>query len=133
MATITSIIRQENYKVEIRSASGNVLIADEPETLGGKDLGFSPDELLAASLASCTSANLKMYAERKAWDLQEVKTEITLEFLKAENKTVIDRKLVFVGNLGAAQQQRLLSIANACPVHKMLSHSIEIRSEVKEN
>ena len=129
MAKIASSIKRENYKIEIKSPSGNVVIADEPIDMGGMDLGFSPKELLAASLAACTSATLKMYADRKAWDLQEVKIDIELEFIKEENKTVINRKLEFIGNLDEKQRTRLLIVAESCPVHKMLTNSIAINTE----
>lgn len=132
MAKISSSIKKENYRIEITSPTGNVVIADEPIEMGGKDLGFSPKELLASALAACTSATVKMYADRKAWDLQEVKIDIELEFIKEENKTVIIRKLEFIGNLDEAQKSRLLAIANACPVHKILSNSIETNSEVEK-
>lgn len=128
MAKISSNIKKENYKIEIHSPSGNVVIADEPAELGGKDLGFSPNELLAAALAACTSATVRMYADRKEWDLQEVKIDIELEFIKEENKTVINRKIEFIGNLDNTQKSRLLTIANACPVHKILSNPIEINT-----
>ena len=129
MVSISSSIQKEKYKVEIKSPSGNVVIADEPVEMGGKDLGFSPKELLASALAACTSATLRMYADRKEWDLQEVKIDIELDFIKEESKTVIDRKLVFIGNLDDKQKDRLLQIANACPIHKILSNPIEISSE----
>lgn len=132
MAKISSSIKRENYKIEIQSPSGNVVIADEPIDMGGKDLGFSPKELLASALAACTSATLKMYADRKEWDLQEVKIDIELDFIKEENKTVINRKLELIGNLDETQKSRLMAIANACPVHKMLSNPIEINSEVEK-
>ncbi|MDY0089883.1 MAG: OsmC family protein [Flavobacteriaceae bacterium] len=130
MAKITSSIKNEHYKIEIKSPSGNTIIADEPVEMGGKDLGFSPKELLASSLAACTSATVRMYADRKEWDLQEVKIDIELDFVKEENKTVINRKIEFIGNLDEEQKKRLLAIANACPVHKMLSNKVEISSEV---
>jgi len=128
MAKITSSIKSENYKIEIETPSGNQLIADEPIEMGGKNLGFSPKELLASALAACTSATLKMYADRKGWELKEVKTDIELEFLAEENKTVIKRKLEFIGQFDEAQRKRLLAIANACPIHKILSNPIEIHT-----
>lgn len=130
MAKITSTIKKENYKVEIKSPTGNTIIADEPVDKGGKDTGFSPKELLAAALAACTSATVKMYADRKEWDLQEVKTAIELEFITEANKTVINRKVDFIGNLDETQKKRLLAVANACPVHKILSNPIEINTEL---
>ncbi|MCC6835768.1 MAG: OsmC family protein [Cytophagales bacterium] len=132
MAKVTSSIKKENYKIEIKSPSGNTVIADEPENMGGKDLGFSPKELLASALAACTSATVKMYADRKEWDLHEIKINIELDFRASENKTVISRKIGFVGNLDATQKSRLLAIANACPVHKILSNPIEIISQVEQ-
>lgn len=128
MAKITSSIKKENYKIEIQSPSGNVIIADEPIDMGGKDLGFSPKELLASALAACASATVKMYADRKDWDLEEVKISIELDFIPKENRTIINRKLAFIGNLDETQKNRLLTIANACPVHKVLSNPIEINT-----
>lgn len=128
MAKISSVIKKDLYKIEITSPTGNTVIADEPVDIGGKDLGFSPKELLGSALAACTSATLRMYADRKGWDLQEVKIDIDLEFNKDDNKTVINRKLQLAGNLDDAQKERLLVIANACPVHKILSNPIEINT-----
>lgn len=130
MAKVTSSIKTELYKIEIKSPSGNVIIADEPVDLGGKDLGFSPKELLASALAACTNATVKMYADRKAWDLHEVRTDVELDYIKVENKTVVKKKMDFIGNLDAAQKKRLLAIAKACPIQKILSNEIEINSEV---
>jgi putative redox protein len=126
MATISSSIKKEHYKTEINSSSGNTLIADEPTANGGQNLGFSPTEILASALAACTSATLRMYADRKGWELDEVKLSIELTKNEKENITVINRQLELIGNLDAAQRSRLLAIANACPVHKILSNPIEI-------
>lgn len=128
MAQISSSIKNEDYKVKIVSPSGNIVIADEPVEKGGNDLGFSPMELLASSLAACTSATLKMYANRKEWDLQEVKLEIELERDEENNKTSINRKIQLLGNLDEKQRARLLLVANSCPVHKILSNPIKINT-----
>lgn len=130
MARISSSIKKENYRIEITSPSGNVLIADEPIDMGGKNSGFSPKELLASALAACTSGTVKMYADRKGWDLQEVKIDVDLEFIKENNKTEIIKKIELIGNLDEAQRNRLLAIANVCPVHKILSNTIEINSHI---
>lgn len=130
MVTISSSIKNEPCKVEITSPTGNTIIADEPEENGGKDLGFSPNELLASALAACTSATLKMYAGRKGWDLQEVKLDVTLDWVAQDNKTVINRKITLLGALDETQRARLLAIAERCPVHKILTNPIEIHSQL---
>lgn len=130
MIKVNASIGQVPYQVEIKSPSGNTLIADEPFDNGGKNSGFNPKELLASALASCTNVTVKMYANRKAWDLQEIKTEVQLERDEAKNKTIINRKIEFIGNLTEEQRTRLLQVANACPVHKILSNPIEINTSL---
>ncbi|MHA6697218.1 OsmC family protein [Chryseobacterium sp. A321] len=130
MAKIESSIKNQPYKVEIKTPTGNSIVADEPIDKGGKDLGFSPKELLISALAACTSATVTMYAERKQWDLQEVKLEIELEENTAEKKTVIKRNIELLGNLEEDQRTRLLRVAEACPIHKILTGSIEIETQL---
>lgn len=132
MAKISSSIKKELYKIEIKSPTGNAIIADEPVDKGGKDTGFSPKELLAAALAACTSATVRMYADQKKWPLDEVKIDVDLERDEAANQTLISRKIRFIGTLDASQTKRLLAVANACPVHKMLSNPIEINTSIYE-
>jgi putative redox protein len=128
MTKVFSSIGKELYKIEIKSPSGNVVISDEPIDSGGKDKGFSPFELLVSALAACTSATVRMYADRKGWELNEIKTEIEMERDEAANKTTFTRKIDFIGNLSQEQIARLLAVANACPVHKILSNQIEINT-----
>lgn len=130
MVAISSRIKEENFKVEIKSPTGNVVIADEPLSMGGKNLGFSPKELLASALAACTSATVKMYADRKIWNLKEVKLNIELDYIANENKTIVESKIEFIGNLDDVQKERLLAVANACPVHKILSKPVEINTQL---
>jgi putative redox protein len=130
MVSVTASIKKDLYRMEIESPSGNVVIADEPLENGGQDLGFSPAELLIAALGSCTSATLRMYADRKGWDLQEVKIEIDLDRDEKGTKTIINRKLQLFGELDEEQRGRLFQIANACPIHKILTHPIEINTEL---
>ena len=128
MTKINAVIAKELYKIEIKSPSGNILIADEPLEAGGGNEGFSPKELLASALAACTAATLRMYADHKKWDLQEVKLEIELEQNDSKTKTNFIRQLEFIGNLTKEQRARLLAVANACPVHKILTNPIEIQT-----
>ena len=132
MAKVSASIGTEPYKTEITSPTGNTVIADEPVESGGKKLGFSPSELLAASLSACTSATLRMYADRKGWDLKAVSLEVEVERDEEANKTFIHRSLELTGNLDEAQRSRLLAIANKCPIHKILSNPIEIVTELAQ-
>lgn len=125
MAHVKARISQEQYQVKIE-ANGNTIIADEPIEEGGLNQGFNPNELLTASLAACTSITLRMYANHKKWDLQEVHVDVNLEWDKTTNKTTINRNIKLIGNLDDAQRTRLLAVANACPVHKILSNTIQI-------
>jgi len=128
MAKVSSSIKTELYEIEIKSPTGNVVIADEPIDKGGKNSGFSPKELLAASLAACTSATVRMYADQKKWSLEEVKVDVELERNDSANKTIFTRKINFTGMLDESQRKRLMAVANACPVHKILSNPIEINT-----
>lgn len=108
------------------------LIADEPASVGGDNLGPSPYEYLNAALGACTVMTLKMYAERKGWDLQEVFCYVTYsrkhtddlpEDMDIELTGQIDhiqKTLEFVGDLDDKQRQRLKQIASKCPVHRTL-------------
>lgn len=125
MNKITANIGTELYKTEIESET-NLIISDEPKSSGGQDLGFAPNELLASSLAACTAITLRMYANRKGWELTDVKVEVSFETDSLENKFKIVRDIQLLGNLDEDQQARLLIIANKCPIHKILINPIEI-------
>ncbi|RBN50110.1 OsmC family protein [Flavobacterium psychrolimnae] len=125
MNNITANIGTELYKTEIESET-NLIISDEPKSSGGQDLGFAPNELLASSLAACTAITLRMYANRKGWELTDVKVVVSFETDSLENKFKIVRDIQLLGNLDEDQQARLLIIANKCPIHKILTNPIEI-------
>ena len=100
------------------------LIADEPPSNQGEDLGPNPFEYLAAALGACTALTAKLYANRKEWPLEDTDVRVTLT--RQEDLTVFDRKVRFVGNLDQAQRERLLEIVNHCPVHKVLTGRIRV-------
>ena len=117
------------------------LIADEPAGVGGTDLGPSPYGLLSAALASCTTMTLKMYASFKKLDLQSVSAHVTHEKIHAkdcadcESETgridTFHRVVTYEGNLTEAQEQKLLEIADKCPVHKTLHGEIRITTRLE--
>jgi len=125
MEKVKATIHSRHYRTEIIS-EGNKIISDEPVEKGGKGEGFTPGELLCASLASCTSITLRMYADKKEWPLEKLDVEVTLERDEEENISYINRKINFTGNLDVEQKKRLLVIADKCPIHKVLSNQITI-------
>ena len=125
MANVSAVIHKEPYKTEIVSGQ-NKLVSDEPVTNGGKGLGFSPNELLAASLAACTSITLRMYANKKNWALDTIVVDVDFERNEEKKTSDIIRKISFTGNLDTEQKQRLMAIADKCPIHKTLSGQINI-------
>ena len=104
----------------------NRLLADEPEALGGSDLGPRPHELLLAALGACTAMTLRMYADRKAIAL--VNTSVHLTRRKAGEVEEITREITLHGDLDAATRARLMEIADKCPVHRTLTGEIKINS-----
>lgn len=130
MNTISAKIDTRLYRTEITSASGNIVIADEPKEMGGKNLGFSPSELLASSLASCTLITLRMYINRKQWDVSEINVKVDFERDSEQNVSLFTRKIEVIGEVDDKQRQRLETIANSCPIHKTLTHSIEIKTKL---
>ena len=128
------------YTTEIKAGSHH-LLADEPTSLGGNDLGPNPYDLLLASLGACKGITLRMYANRKQWDLQEIKVHLQYNKIhkedceSCEDKTgFIDQikvELEVVGNLDEQQRNRILEISERCPVHKTLMKDILIESKLK--
>ena len=129
MQNVTATILLDHYKTVLQSDT-NTLLADEPVSVGGSDLGFSPDELLASSLAACTAITLRMYADRKKYPLEQIEVTVSVEWDKVNNKTVMHKTLHFSGNLQTEEIQRLRDIADKCPTHKALLNPIEIKTEV---
>ena len=118
----------------------HVLTADEPVAAGGDDAGPGPYELLLMSLGACTSMTLRMYASLKQLPLQQVRVRLYHQKVYAQDCAdcptqerkldQITREIVLVGELSEAQRQRLLEIAERCPVHRTLSSQISIRSSL---
>lgn len=114
------------------------LLADEPLAYGGTNRGLSPYGLLAAGLGACTSMTLRMYARRKGWPLTHVSVDVSHDKVHAQDAltpsaTNIDlfrRKITVTGDLSLDQRQKLLEIADKCPVHKTLEASSRVETEL---
>ena len=124
-------------------AGAHRLQSDEPVAAGGTATGPTPYDLLLAALGSCTSMTVGMYARRKGWPLKSVTVRLrhSREYGKdcavSETSsdamlTVIEREIEFAGHLDHEQRERLLAIADKCPVHRTLTSNIEIRTRLQE-
>ena len=113
------------YATEI-TAGSHRLIADEPVAAGGADAGPAPKEILLSALGACTAITLRMYAQRKQWPLDAVSVELSFGEGSTNDATVIERDIKLSGALDQEQRQRLLQIANSCPLHKILTGSVQI-------
>jgi putative redox protein len=109
---------------------GHAIRADEEAEKGGDDTGATPHELLLAALGSCTAMTLKLYAERKGWPLRDV--HVTLNGANGEGAYSVTRQVAIHGDLDAEQRQRLLEIADRCPVHRTLTGEITIKTTAGE-
>jgi putative redox protein len=140
---VLTSIGEERYTTQITTGKHR-LMADEPEDAGGNDFGPTPYELVLAGLGSCTAITLRMYADRKNWDLKEVDVHLAYEKIHAtdcdscENSSDskldrFTRVIELHGDLDKNQQKRLLEIAEKCPVHRTLTSEISIMTSLKED
>ena len=124
-------------------ASGHALVADEPASAGGTDAGPSPYDLLAAALASCTSMTLKMYAAHKKIGLESATIRVRHDRIHARDcedcETTegridrFEREIVLTGDLTDEQRERMLEIADRCPVHRTLHAEVKVRSALADS
>jgi putative redox protein len=123
------------YRVTLSDPQGHSWFADEPKDKGGSDSAPNPMQMLLSALAACTTVTLQMYAAHKQWPLSGVTADVQLQ--PASNATpaagaassaanTIVRHLVLHGDLSDEQRSRLLQVAQACPVHKLLVGSVAI-------
>lgn len=107
------------------------LIVDEPLEKGGEDLGPAPGDYLCAALASCKAITLRMYLQRKQWNVDEIKVSVNLVLgtSMSSGQNTFYCKLNVKGDLDDEQQKRLLMIANSCPLHKLLSKPNDVITE----
>ena len=137
---ITARIGKTGYVTDIMAA-GHSLVADEPQSMGGSDLGPAPYDLLMAALGTCKAMTLRMYADRKQWPLDDVSVRLNHKKIDAADCDTcqtkegrvdqFDCEIELGGVLDDQQKQRLLQIADRCPVHRTLHSEIVVRSKLK--
>jgi putative redox protein len=122
------------FQAEIQ-VRGGAIIADEPVEAGGLGTGPTPYELLSGALAACTAMTLRLYAERKGWDLPPYSVAVAHSILPAGEdgtppRDLFTRNIAFAGPLIGEMEEKLLSVADKCPVHRTLMRGFEIRTNI---
>lgn len=121
-------IETEKYQCTIEWRNGKI-IADEPASLGGKDTGPDPYSLLLSSLISCKLITLRMYIDRKQWDIPNLTINANM-YQETKNELItsyIDCDLIFPESVPDDQRLRLQEIAKNCPVSKILQGEVRVR------
>jgi putative redox protein len=123
--------RQRSKLTHDVSVRKHRMTADEPEDMGGEDMGPSPQELLAASLASCTAITMEMYAKRKGWNVDGMAVEC--DYQPAERGCVTRFELIMKmpAHLSDEQVRKLQVIAAKCPVHRTLEGEVAFDERVE--
>jgi putative redox protein len=116
------------HDIEIRE---HEIHADEPEENGGDDVAPSPQELLAASLASCTAITIEMYAKRKGWEIGDVAVDVDYEPAQRGSPTKFKMVLNLPKELPEDQRERLMQMAAKCPVHRTLEGEVMFEETVE--
>jgi len=126
---IIGSIGTQKYFVQIEWRNG-IFIMDEPKKIEGPDLGPDPYTTLLAALAGCTLSTLRMYINRKEWDIPSFKVSLNMYQEQNPVRTIIKRNIVFSNKIEDTIKQRLLVIAGKCPVSKILENSITIDTKI---
>ncbi|MGH8276476.1 MAG: OsmC family protein, partial [Steroidobacteraceae bacterium] len=121
--TVHAVIGETPYTVTLTDNLAHQWLGDEPLEGGGANRGPTPTHLLLSSLGTCTAITLRMYAGRKGWPLRGVEVELQFnpDGVPAAGVSDIRRRITLRGELSAEQRERLLEIANKCPIHRVLS------------
>jgi len=132
-------ITKDTYTTQV-STPNHIGLTDEPIELGGQNKGPSPYDLLIGALASCTTITLRMYINRKGWDVQQIRVRVNYsrDYRKdcescssAQKKIDVFERIIHIeGNIDEKKQERILQIANKCPVHLTLENNARIKTRM---
>ena len=129
LATAT-VSGEHGYAQRITTTSGHLIPSDEPERRGGTNTGAPPFDLLLGSLGACTAITLRMYSERKEWKLGTI--DVALRLVKeGDDPMRIERKISVSEPVDAAQQAKLIEIADKTPVTRALAPGVPIHTVVE--
>ena len=123
--------REDGRLKQTVAMRGHTLVSDEPKDEGGDDSGPSPQELLAASLASCTAITMEMYAKRKGWEVGDVAVHVDYEPAQRGSPTRFRMTVDFPKEVPEEQRKRLMQIGAKCPVHRVLEGEVMFEETVE--
>jgi putative redox protein len=129
--TAFASIAKDKYKIIIHS-EGHTIIGDESEASGGHNLGMNPFSLLLSSLAGCTVAALRKYADNRNWHLDGAEVKIAFKEMLHSNNISISKEITLHGKLSHEQKLKLIQIASLCPVHQILTNDVFIDTTLVE-
>ena len=142
ITTVSVEERGDGKFVQSMTSGDHQLLADEPENVGGNNLGPGPYEFVLMGLGACTSMTIRMYADRKEIPLDRVHVKLSHKKVHAEDCAdceskdgkidEIVREVTLDGDLTEEQRERLLDIANRCPVHRTLTSEIKVRTRLAD-
>ncbi|MCW5517022.1 bifunctional alpha/beta hydrolase/OsmC family protein [Muriicola sp. Z0-33] len=137
-----SLDMEDGFTTQMK-VGNHYMLADEPESFGGNDFGPSPYELVSAGLSACTAMTIQMYAKRKQWDVQNVEVHTSYSKTHAQDCEdcespsskidTFDREIKLIGDLDQKQKDRILQIADKCPVHRTLHNETQVITKLLES
>jgi putative redox protein len=129
--SMRAVARQREKFAHDVKAGDHTFTVDEPVSTGGDDAGPSPQELLAAALASCTAVTMEMYAQRKGWDTSGLSVDVQYTPAERGCPTQFELVLKMPAHLDEAQIDKLQVIAAKCPVHRTLEGEVMFHERVE--